>query len=484
MLSFLRGHGTKWLVKTVLWTLVLAFVGTMGLVWGYGKEKGERPVATVGNSAITQGEFRRQYENMLRRLQDMAGASITRDMIKQMNLEKSALDALIMEKLQLKAAKDAGMEVSDEEIRHDIEITPAFQRDGHFDRDAYFGTLRNNNLIPREYEKMLKQDIMIRKTAQIVTDSVQTTNQEVLDVFNRENEEIKVRYFEILPVAFTADSLREAGKALDAYFTVNASRFMRPEQRTVQLVYADLPKGAKEDDAAKKKLYAILNAGAGKDLKTQAGDNGFRYEEWTRAASQMAGGGPDTAKLANQIFKAKEGEASGPVQLANAAVIFKVAKITPPSAPKLDEVRKEVEAAYVKDESLRRAAEAASKAAERLNNGDAIAAVAGSAKVAESKPFKRGDAVDALPGGRRTVNAAFGLKEKAAGGAQTDNGFVVMLVTQRALPPLAGFADQRVKIREDLLARKRQEAVMAWQNALRDEAQKKGLIKIEEKALK
>ncbi len=476
----MRGHGTKWLVKLVLWTLVLAFVGTMGLVWGYGKEKGERPVAKVGNYSISHVEYRRYYENMLRRLQEMAGASLTRDMIKQMNLERSALDALVMEKLQLKAAKDAGMVVSDEEIRRDIEITPAFQRDGHFDRDVYFAALRGNNLAPREYEKMLKQDLMIRKVAQVVTDSVQLTDQEVLDAFMRENEEVKARYFEVIPLVFTADSLRGADKALDAYFTANASRFIRPEQRTVQLIHADAAQG-KDGDAAKKKLFAIMNDASGKDLKAQAAANGLRYEEWSPVAGEMTNNNPDAGKLLSRIFGAKEGELTGPVQLANSACILKVTKIIPSRAPKLDEVRKEVEAAYVKEESLRRAAEAASKAVERLNNGEAITAVAGGAKVVEAKPFKRGDKVEGLAGG--AVNIAFGLKEKAAGRVPTDTGFVVVQVMERKQPAMAEYGDKRVKISEDLRSRKRQEAVMSWQNALRDEASKKGIIKIEEKAL-
>lgn len=480
MLTFLRGHGTKWLVKIVLWALVLAFVGTMGLVWGYGKEKGERPVAQVGNYSITHAEYRRYYENMLRRLQDMAGASLSRDMIKQMNLGRSALDALIMEKLQLKAAKDAGMEVTDEEMRRDIENTPAFQRDGHFDRDLYFAALRGGNLAPREYEKMLRQDIMIRKMAQTVTDSVQVTDQDVLDAFMRENGQVRARYYEIAPAAFAADSLKGADKAVEAYFTANTSRFMRPEQRAVQLIHADSAQG-KDGEAAKKKLFAILNDTAGKDLKTMAKDSGLRYEEWTLAAGEMGGNNPDTAKLISRVFNAKEGELTGPVQLANSTCIFKVTKINPPRAPKLDEVRKEVEAAYVKEESYRRAAEAASKAVERLNNGESLAAVAGNTKVSETKLFKRGEKVDGLAGGAH--NAAFGLKEKAAGRVQTENGFVVLQVMERKQPEMTEYQDKKAKAREDILVRKRQEAVMAWQAALRDEGFKKGVVKIEEKAL-
>lgn len=480
MLSFLRGHGTKWLVKLVLWTLVLAFVGTMGLVWGYGHERNERPVAKVGAYSITHGEYRRHYGNMLRRLQEMAGASLTQDMIKQMHLDRSALDGLIMEKLQLKAAKDAGMVVTDEELRHDIEITSAFQRDGHFDRDTYNGALRGANLSPREYEKVLKQDLMIRKVAQIVTDSVQTTDQEVLDAYIRENEGIGARYFAVTPIEFTADALRNADKELGTYFTANASRYAKPEQRTVQLIHADIAPG-KDEGGAKKKLFAILNDTTGKDLKTQAGDNGFRFEELTPAAGQMVTGNPDATMLLSRIFSAKEGELAGPVQLSKSLCIFKVTKIIPAHPSKLEEVRKDVEAAYVKEESMRRAADAAAKAVERINKGEDFAAVAGKVKVVSAKPFKRGDSVEGLAAG--AVNAAFGLKEKAAARIPADNGFIVLQVVARIQPAMADFGDKRVKIREDLLARKRQEAIMSWQNALHDDATKQGLIKIEEKEL-
>ena len=483
MLTFLRGNSTKWLVKTILWTLVLAFVGTIGLVWGYGKEKGVQPVAKVGSYRITQAEYRRHYENMLRRLQELTGSPISREMVKQMNLEHSALDGLIMEKLQLTAAKDAGLEVSDEEIRREIETIATFQRDGHFDRDLYFAALRGSNLVPREYEKLLRQDIMIRKIVKTIADSVQVTDQDVLDSFMQENEQVRVRYYGISPAVFAVEVAKGGEKALEAYFTANASRFMQAEQRAVQLVYADTPQG-KEGEAMKKKLFAILNDAAGKDLKTQAKDNGLRYEEQLFVSGKVPIGQPDNEKLVNRVFNVKEGELVGPVLLATSACVLKVVKINPPHAPKLDEVRSDVLAAYLKEEIARRVAEAAEKTVTRLNNGESIAAVAGAGtKVVESKLFKRGEKVEGLLGGAQTVNAAFSLKEKEAARLQIEDGFVVLQVMERKPADMAEYEGKRPAIREALLSRKRQEAVSAWQTAMREEANKNGTVKIEEKAL-
>lgn len=482
MLTFLRGSSVKWLVKTVLWLLVLAFVGTIGLVWGYGKEKGEGPVAKVGSYQITQVEYRRHYESTLRRLQEITGTPITREMIKQMNLGHTTLSGLIMDKLQLIAAKDAGMEVSDEEIRREIESNTAFQRDGHFDRNSYFAILRGNNMVPREYEKLLRQDIMVRKILKTITDSVQVTDQDLLDAFMRENGQVRARYYEITPASFTAEVSRSVDKALDAYFAANTSRFMLAEQRAVQLVYADAPQG-KDGEAMKKKLFAIMGDTAGKDLKTLAKDNGLRYEEQTFVSGKLAAGQPDGEKLVTRVFNTKEGELAGPVQLANAACVIKVVKINPPRAPKLEEVRPEVTAAYIKDETSRRAGEAAEKAVARLNNGESMAAVAGGAKVTESKFFKREDKADDIAGGKQTVNAAFGLKEKEAARLAIGNAIFVLQTVERKQADMAEYEGKRAAIREALLSRRRAEAVQVWQSDLHDTAYKNGVVKIVEKEL-
>ncbi len=629
MLTFLRDNATKWMVKAVLWTLVAAFVGTIFLVWGYGNEGGERPVAKVGSYSITQAEYRRYYENMLRRLQEMAGGQFSQEMAKQMHLDRSALEGLIMEKLQLKAAKDAGMEASDEEVRRDIDSTPAFQRNGAFDRDAYFAALRQSGLAPREYEKMLRQDIAVRKLAQIITDGVQVTDMEVRDAFIRDNMQVKARYFEILPAAYTGEALRNADKVLEEYFKANGARFMRPETRSVQLVSADpalfaaayvptdadarayfeqhraefrrdakvkarhlllkvadnapaaesdavrkeaeelyarakkgedfaalarkysqdpgsaksggdlgwfgrgqmvpefeaaafsmekgdlsapvrtkfgyhlikleqsIPGGemrfeealpairgilteGKGDETAKRKILAALGDAPGKDLKTLAKEQGLQYQEMTLAQGEVIRQLPDSAKVVERVFNTKEGEVNGPVQTMGGYYLLKVTKVAAPAMPKLAEVRAEVEKAYVKEKSARLAADAARNAAQRLNKGEPMAAVARGMKVRESKLLKRGDALEGVDGGALAAGAAFALNVNGADQVQTPAGFVVLQVTERREPTLEEYETQRAPLREAILSRKRQEAVIAWQTALRERADKDGIVTINE----
>ncbi|MBI5179654.1 MAG: SurA N-terminal domain-containing protein [Nitrospinae bacterium] len=233
MLQILREKTTGWLVKVVLWTLVLAFVGTIFLVWGYGGDKGEKAVAKVGDIPVTQAEYRRYYDSMLRRLQDMTGGELTQDMIRQFHLDRAAMEGLVMEKLQLMAAKDAGMTVSDDELRFDIENNRDFQQNGRFNKDAYFGVLRANNLAPKEYEAILRRDLMVRKITQLVTDSVQVTEQELKDQFVHSGEQVKVRYAAIAP---NPAAVKATDKELEQYFTKNAALFTRPEERKVELI--------------------------------------------------------------------------------------------------------------------------------------------------------------------------------------------------------------------------------------------------------
>lgn len=234
MLTILRENATKWLTQIVLWTLVAAFVGTIFLVWGYGGEKEEKAIAKIGNHPITQAEYRRYYESMIRRVRDMAGGELSPEMIKQLGLERSALDGLVIEKLKLLAAKEAGFETSDEDLKRDIENTTEFKRNGVFDRDTYFGVLRANNLAPKEYEKILRQDIMVRKISQMVVDSVQVSEQDVKDSFARSHEQIKLRYLFVANDSVAAPRPEE--KDLAAYFSGNSSRFTRPEERKLGLV--------------------------------------------------------------------------------------------------------------------------------------------------------------------------------------------------------------------------------------------------------
>jgi len=629
MLQIIRDRTTGWLVKAVLWTLVFAFVGTIFLVWGYGKDPREKPIANVGGIPITQAEYRRHYDAMLKRLRDMTGGDITREMVKQFGLEKSALDGLITEKLQILAAKNAGMNVSDEELRYAIETNKDFQQNGAFSRDVYFSILRASNLAPKDYEKLIKRELMVRKISQMIGDSVQVPEQDIKDEFSRNNEQAKVRYA-VVSAATYAALVRPSDTDIGSYFKKNSVLFTRPEARHVEVasvspeaqrlnatVSADEVKSYYEshksefmeeeavharhillmvspgsteaqatgirqkaeavlkeiksggDFAALAKKYSqdpgsgknggdlgfftrdkmvpefakaafALSKGAVSDLvKTEYGFHIIKVEE-KRPAGQMSYDNaarkirdrmqdvkgreyatgqltqiladksakgfaemvkerklnfqtisvnsgemikaiPGSAQIEKRVFSMKKGEVSGPMEENGTYYLLKLVGIVAPHPADLSEVRKEVEAAYRKDEGMRIASEKAETCVSMLRKGTGFSAVAKTAglQVKESGFVSRSGNLEGVPQSGTLITAALTGKDGDYEKIRVGDDFYLIGVAERKAPDIAEYDKQRARIKESLLSQKRQEAVLAWQTSLRKDAEKNGILKVE-----
>ncbi len=258
MLQILRDRASGLFVKTILWTLVLAFIGTIVVVWGYGRDKRENPVAKVAGLPITQAEYKLYYDSTLRNLREMfGGQEFSSDMIKQFNVEKIALDSVIMDRLEYLAAQDTGITVTDAELKTTIGNIKDFQRDGRFDKEAFFAVLRANRLSPKEYEKRMRRELMVRKITRMISDSVPVTDQEVRNAFISNNEQLKIRYLTITRQA-VASKVRVDDKRLEERLKKESFRFTLPEQRKVERVTAhpaDFLSGQKINDSEVQSYY-------------------------------------------------------------------------------------------------------------------------------------------------------------------------------------------------------------------------------------
>ena len=91
MLRLLREQAKSWFIKAVLWAVVIAFVGTIFLVWGRGGDKGrsENVIAQIGEETFSAREFREQYEKFLER------QGISRDQAEKMGLRRVFLNRVV-----------------------------------------------------------------------------------------------------------------------------------------------------------------------------------------------------------------------------------------------------------------------------------------------------------------------------------------------------------------------------------------------------
>ncbi len=224
----------------------------------------------------------------------------------------------------------------------------------------------------------------------------------------------------------------------------------------------------KEKLDTEEKLRALAEAEAGVS---------FRAVEPFAEDENVAGIGRSTA-FAVAAFRLEKGETGDPVRVARGWAIPRVTAIEEPRLPELEEVRAEVEAAYLADKhkelAVARLAEAkagiAGAAAPSGGGGlDAVAADLG-LEVEESAEFGRGEAVGSLGRDARLVSAALALDVGAIGGPLPyDGGAVLFEVVERHRFDPVEFDAQKAEIRAAIEQRRFAEVLTALISKRREE---------------
>lgn len=279
MLQFVRDNASGWFVKLILWGIVFAFVGTIFLVWGYGDEYGERPAAQIGSSVVTNAQVDRRFDQLIQQM-NQAGTSVPDDYMTRQQMRKEVLRDIIIEELQYIAAIEAGFNVSDEELKDRLLSNPNFQVTGLFDKDLYFGILRNNGLSPKEYENILRRDLAVGKIVRLITDSVRATETELKEEFYRVNEEVSLQYMTISPALYEFN-VKTTNEAVTEFFEKDAERFNLPETRRIEILSIDPKKLAGTvtvSEQEQKSYYEENQAGFTSEEKVRARHILFKVE--------------------------------------------------------------------------------------------------------------------------------------------------------------------------------------------------------------
>src|ERR1700693_5104544 len=159
MLEGIRRYQYSWQVQVpfALLALVMAF-------WGFGSSffGSIRPIATVNGQKILGDQVDREANQLRSALQQMYGAN-AQAVLKSINIRQEAVERLIEEQLIGDEAHHLGISISDVALEDKCAKEPVCRRAGQYACDTYQDVLRNNNLLPAEYEGE-ERDRMIADT--------------------------------------------------------------------------------------------------------------------------------------------------------------------------------------------------------------------------------------------------------------------------------------------------------------------------------
>jgi len=227
------------IIKGVLGAVVVAFVATIFLDWGW--RRSSRPdtqLATVGGESVSLREFQMTYTNLVDFYRRAYQDRFTEDFARTLNLKQQALDTLVQRKLLLHEARRQGIRVTDAELIERVHSYPVFQVDNNFDSTRYLQVLRLSRLTPGDFEQNQREELLLAKLENLIKDAIQVTEIEVKEAFIHDKEQLNVEYLRVDPAQFAAQVEVNAAD-WSTYYQEHLERFRKPEQVRFAYVAVD-----------------------------------------------------------------------------------------------------------------------------------------------------------------------------------------------------------------------------------------------------
>ncbi|MEW6381075.1 MAG: peptidylprolyl isomerase [bacterium] len=245
MLSLMRKNVKSFMVKAIIMLIVLAFIGTIFLVWGVGSDKAKdkgRVITTIFGEDVTHLEYVTEYRQLYEYYQNQFKDHWSPEMAERMQLKKAALDNVVNRRLLTHEAIKQGITVHEKDVLDKIQSMPIFQQNGHFDPRVYAQVLEYGmHMDAASFEAQMKKSLLIDRLRERVRGGIKVSRAELLDAYTQQNEKVQADYVLFTPAAFIPQITVSTDEII-SYFEKNKQKFELPPQRKIRYIYVDCQK--------------------------------------------------------------------------------------------------------------------------------------------------------------------------------------------------------------------------------------------------
>ncbi len=505
------------LVICVLMVITLIPGGFLGDAFGFGNAAGQGVLARVGDQDVTVQEVQQRSQQALRRSGYPAAVlPLIRSQVAQQ---------LVMRRAMLVEASRLGLRVTNDELRDALRSGPMGAQ--LFPNGDFIGQDRYEQLVLQQFdmgigqfEDQVKQDLLLGKLQNLITDGVRVSNSDVEQEFRRENTKVKLEYA-VLSLDSISKGIHPTEAELKAFFDKNQARYANaiPEKRKANYVVVDTSKVAeqvpvtREDlqryynqhrdefrvpDEVNLRLIQVRTSPPGPDGKTdpkaleaarQKADDilkklkaGANFADLAKKVSDdpsKENGGelgwigrgriPD---IEDQIFALNKGETSGVLRSSLGFNIVRVEDKRVAHVQGLDEVKSRIEP-LVRQEKAQRAAESLATSVRTLARSAGLdaAAAKNNLQVVHSQLFSRGESLPGVGSSPEFMEAVFGARvNDPPEMTNLPQGYVIYQVSEVKPPQKPTFEDVRARVEADFKQERANELLAQQTRELSDRA--------------
>ncbi|CAM3647876.1 SurA N-terminal domain-containing protein [Parendozoicomonas haliclonae] len=322
LLQDMREKAQGWVAKVIVAAIAFTFA-IFGLE-SLSPNTGNPDVATVNGEAITQQQLMETMDQQRRVLIQQMGDNFDPSMLDSPMLQNAALESLIQRALLRARLQDDQMVVSEAMLDEVIRTAQEFQVDGQYSPDRVMQYVRNMGMTVAQFRNMLREEMISTQLRAGIAASEFMTTAELQQLNNLQTQTRDISW-----LTLNNEQARNAVNVSDddvaVYYADNGSRFMQPEQVSVDYIVLDKNKIAETIQVSDADIRARYNAQVA-DLKNKASNelrasmillepNGDRDEAATLAQanelSTQLKNGADFAALAQEFSDDPDSAAQG-----------------------------------------------------------------------------------------------------------------------------------------------------------------------------
>jgi peptidyl-prolyl cis-trans isomerase D len=242
-------------IKIVLLSMV-ALSMVVYLIPGFGSGGGgsqDQIVAEIGKSALTVQDVRQRLQMLMRNRQ------VPKEMV-EMYAEQT-LNGLINERVMAYEAERLGFEVTPEDMLRNLQVmAPMLFQNGQFiGKEQYAALLREQDLSISQFEASTRVQLLVGKLADLVSQGVVVTPEEIARAYQSRNEKAKLEYISLPPDKYRSE-VNVSPDEVSRYYQGNKATFQVPEKRSFVLLVIDEAKVAQRIVAPEAELRRYYQA--------------------------------------------------------------------------------------------------------------------------------------------------------------------------------------------------------------------------------
>jgi len=236
MLANIRNFAKSWPARILMGVLAISFIG-WGVNQGGASIVSGDQVIKAGSRTVTSLEFRREYDNYKKRVEQETGQTVTTELAQQNNLDSTVLNGVATREAFSEVLARAGVKPSDKLILDQIQKISAFfdPITGKFDKATFERRLGENGMTPEMFDAGLRDQMATQHWAVAIQNGLAAprTYGALASVYALETRDLA---FLTLGPNSVPQPAPPTDAQLTAFINENKARLTLPEMRTMAVV--------------------------------------------------------------------------------------------------------------------------------------------------------------------------------------------------------------------------------------------------------